>query len=415
MTAIAALVASATVATAQQSEIRIVGVQPTEGQSMLYGKVEQDFEAAHPEIDVIFEYYAGEAYKSKLPTLLQSNTRPDIFFSWGGETLVDQVEAGFTRPIGDEIEAAVLESFPQAALEAYTVNGDLVGLPLFARAVVLWTNTALTGAAGVDHTQIETWDDFLAAVRQLKEADITPIIAGGQDKWPLNFYWSYLVLREGGPTVIPDAMAGAGEGFESAPFAAAGRDMRELVALDPFQPGFMATTADNASGLFGDGKGAFHFMGDWDYSVARDRSSSGEGVPDEDLAMLSFPVIADPVAEGGGSAVLGGINGWVASNDASPEAVAFLAFMIGEEYQRFAAEEDIFIPVVEGARSAIANPFKREVAQMISESDTFQVFLDQYLGASVGATVNDVSADLAQGAITPEEGAAQIQEAWDFR
>ena len=37
------------------------------------------------------------------------------------------------------------------------------------------------------------------------------------------------------------------------------------------------------------------------------------------------------------------------------------------------------------------------------------------VGLIYGATINDISADLAQGVITPEEAAAQVQESWDFR
>lgn len=304
---------------------------------------------------------------------------------------------------------------PEAALNAYTVDGNLYGLPLYATEVIFWTNTALTDEAGIDLESIETWDDFLGAVQTLKDADITPIIVGGQDKWPLHFYWSYLALREGGPDVVTNAMAGENDGFENEAFVAAGEDLQELVEMEPFQDGFMGTTYETSSGMFADGEGAFYLMGDWDYLPMRERSTSGEGLPDDQLGILNFPVISDPVAEGGAGATLGGINGWAVTASAEPEAVDFLAFMLSEENQREAASRELFIPVVPAAGEALENPFYSQVSQDIAESSYHQIFLDQFLGASVGATVNDVSADLAQGAITPEEGASQVQEAWDFR
>ena len=66
------------------------------------------------------------------------------------------------------------------------------------REVVFFYNKELVAKAGVDPTTIKTWDDFLAAVKKIKEAGITPIIMGGGEKWPMHFYWSYLVMREGG-------------------------------------------------------------------------------------------------------------------------------------------------------------------------------------------------------------------------
>ncbi|WOI57829.1 ABC transporter substrate-binding protein [Palleronia sp. LCG004] len=400
---------------AQQTEVNILRVQPGDEEEAFYAEVEAAYEAEHPDVDVVFEYIANEAYKSRLPTLLQSDARPDIFYSWGGETLREQAEAGFLQPIAEMVPEEALSTFPEAALNLYTVDGSLYGLPLYATEVIFWVNTDLTGQAGVDHTQIETWEDFLAAVQTLKDADVTPIVAGAQDKWPVHFYWSYLALREGGPDVITNAMAGEDGGFENEAFVAAGEDMQELVALEPFQPGVMGTTYETASGMFADGAGAFHLMGDWDYLPMRGRATDGEGLSDEQLAIMPFPVITDPVAEGGADATLGGINGWAVTQGAPQEAVDFLTYLLNRDNQQAIAERGIFIPIVEGADEALENPFFQQVAQDINQSSYHQVFLDQFLGASVGATVNDVSADLVAGATTPEEAAERVQEAWDFR
>ncbi|QFU07760.1 maltose ABC transporter periplasmic protein [Rhodobacteraceae bacterium THAF1] len=400
---------------AQQTEVNILRVQPSDEEQAFYAEVEAAYEAENPDVDVVFEYIANEAYKSKLPTLLQSDARPDIFYSWGGETLREQFEAGFLRPIGDVVSDEAMSAIPEAATNAYTVDGSLVGLPMYATEVVFWVNTDLTEQAGVDHTSIETWDDFLAAVQTLKDADITPIIAGGQDKWPVHFYWSYLALREGGPDVVTTAMSGENDGFENEAFVAAGEAMEELVALEPFQPGVIGTTYETASGMFADGMGAFHLMGDWDYLPMRGRATDGVGLSDDQLAIMSFPVISDPVSEGGDGATLGGINGWAVTADASDQAVDFLTYLLNTDNQTTIAERGIFIPIVEGSDEALPNAFFQQVAQDIQQSDYHQIFLDQFLGASVGATVNDVSADLIAGATTPEDAAAQVQEAWDFR
>ncbi|PJE26918.1 carbohydrate ABC transporter substrate-binding protein, CUT1 family [Pseudooceanicola antarcticus] len=414
MAALLAGLASAGGAMAQ-TEINVLRVTVNEEQEAYYEQIAEAFEAEHEGVNVTFEYIANEAYKSKLPTLLQSNARPDIFYSWGGQTLVEQAEAGFLQPISSMLSESFVETIPEAGLTAYSVDGTLYGLPLYATEVIFWTNKALTDQAGIDLDAIKTWEDFLGAVQTLKDADITPIVVGGQDKWPVHFYWSYLALREGGKDIISQAMAGEDGGFENEAFVAAGEDFQELVALEPFQPGYMGTTYETASGMFADGAGAFHLMGDWDYLPMRERSTSGEGLPDDQLAIVNFPAISDPVAEGGDAATLGGINGWAVTNSAEPEAVEFLAYMLSAENQREGARQQLFIPIVKGTGDALDNPFYAKVSKDIEDSSYHQIFLDQFLGASVGATVNDISADLAQDAITPEEAAAQVQEAWSFR
>lgn len=410
--AIAVISGQAAFAQAQINVMRVV-VNPEQEQYL--EQIARDFEAQNEGVTVTFEYVANEAYKARLPTVLQSNAAPDIFYSWGGQTVVEQVEAGFLQPIDDLLPEGFRETIPEAGLQAYEVEGQLYGLPQYATEVVFWTNTALAEQAGIDYNAIETWDDFLAAVQQAKDAGLTPIVAGGQDKWPLHFYWSYLALREGGPDVVTNAMAGENGGFENEAFIEAGRKFQQLAEMDPFQPGYISTTYETASGMFADGAGVFHLMGDWDYLPMRERSTSGEGLPDDQLAIISFPAVADPVAEGGNEATLGGINGWAVSANAEPEAVEFLAFMMNAENQREAGTQQLFIPIAVGTSDGMENPFYVQVAQNIEASSYHQIFLDQYLGASVGATINDISADLAQGAITPEDAAAQVQEAWDFR
>lgn len=398
-----------------QTEITVLRVAVNDEQEAYLAAIAEAFEAQNEGVTVNFEYVANEAYKSRLPTLLQSNARPDIFYSWGGETLVEQAAAGFLQPIDDLLPEGFSDTIPEAGLQAFSVDGALYGVPQYATEVVFWTNTALTDQAGIDIDAIQSWDDFLDAVQTLKDAGITPIVVGGQDKWPLHFYWSYLALREGGPEIIASAMAGDNGGFEAEPFVAAGRQFQRLTEMEPFQPGFISTTYETASGMFADGAGAFHLMGDWDYLPMRERSTSGEGLPDDQLAIISFPAVSDPVAPGGDTATLGGINGWAVSNSAEPEAVAFLAFMHNAENQREAGRQELFIPIAIGTADEMANPFYITVAEHIEASSHHQIFLDQFLGASVGATINDISADLAQGVLTPEDAAAQVQEAWDFR
>ena len=85
-----------------------------------------------------------------------------------------------------------------------------------------------------------TWDGFLASVQKIKDAGITPISLGGQDKWPAHFYWSYLVVRLAGQDAFNAARSGDGDGFADAPFVQAGQMFLDLVAMEPFQDGFLA-------------------------------------------------------------------------------------------------------------------------------------------------------------------------------
>ena len=60
-------------------------------------------------------------------------------------------------------------------------------MPFDTGAVPIFYNKKLFDKAGVKAEDIKSWDDFLAAVKKLKAAGITPIVVGAGEKWPMHF------------------------------------------------------------------------------------------------------------------------------------------------------------------------------------------------------------------------------------
>ena len=122
------------------------------------------------------------------------------------------------------------------------VGGKIYGVPVQLSQVALFYDKPLLQKGGVDPASIKTWDDFLAAVKKLKAAGVTPIVMGGGEKWPMHFFWSYLLMRTGGSEVLSDAEAGKNGGFKGAAFVEAGK--RPEGALRPAAlPGRLAEHA----------------------------------------------------------------------------------------------------------------------------------------------------------------------------
>ena len=99
-----------------------------------------------------------------------------------------------------------------------------------------------------------------------------------------------------------------GPDFDEPAFVKAGEDLKALLAAGPFQPGFMDTTFEQATGQFGDGKAVFHLMGDWDYGTSKANSGTGKGIPDDQLATIRFPMVTG--GAGQASDTFGGVTGW---------------------------------------------------------------------------------------------------------
>ena len=403
------LLALTVCATRADTTVKILHLQETPKYLEVWKQIGADFEKQNPGVKIDWQFLENEAFKAKLPTTLQSKERPDLFFSWAGGVFYEQARAGVLRDITSFIEGEWAATLSPAGVRAFTYEGKVYGAPMKTVLEILWFNKALLEKAKVDPASLATWSGFIDAVKKCKAAGITPLATGGGDKWPLHFFWTMLALRIGGKEAFEAAYSREGEGFDSPTFVKAGEMFKELIDLQPFQPGFLGAKYPDAAGYFGDGKAAMYFMGDFLYAAQQKASTSGKGVPDDQLDFVAFPAV-----EGGkgNEDVLGAVEGWLVAKGAPDEAIKFLRFFLNKENQTRMAAAGIHVPLTLGAEAALENPYFRRVAEALNKAPYLQIVYDQFLGAKVGRVVNDISADLAAGATTPEEAAKTVEEAW---
>jgi len=407
LAAVALMVSAGTVTA--QTTVKWLHIEANPAQVKIWEEVARDFEAKNPGVKVDMQYLENEAYKAKAPTLLQSRDRPHIIFSWAGGVLKSQVEAGVLQDITALVQDHK-DKLSASAVAAFTMGGKIYGLPHSVSQVGFMANKELLGKAGVDASSIKTWDDLLNAVKKLKAAGITPIAVGGADKWPIHFYWTHLAGRIGGKAAFDAALGGRNGGFEAETFQKAGELFKQLVDLQPFQNGFLGFKSQPAIGHFGDGKAAMILAISSFYHTQKVFSADKIGVPDANLAWINFPVVAG--GKGEASDTLGGINGWIVTKDAPKESVAFIKHFISEDVQKRLAAGNYVIPTYKGAEAGLGSAFMRNISQNIAASRYHQNFWDQDLGPSVGRVVNDATAELAGGTMTPRAVAKAIQDAF---
>ena len=390
-----------------EETVKVLSINRDTGQwKQIYLDMADEYMRANPGVKIQLEFMEDEAFKQKLPTLLQSDAAPDLFFSWSGGVFYEQADQGFLKPLPDDVVAEWKNEMSAGGLAALSYNGKYYGAPEASQNVAIWYNKDNAKKAGVDPTKIETWDDFLDQVKTAKDAGVTPIIVGGQDKWPLHFYYSLLAMRIMGEDGLRASAAGENGGFDNDDWVRAGQEYMRLIELEPFQEGFMGAKYDAATGLWGDGGAVFTLMGDWDLGAQRAASSNG-GLSNEQLGVIRFPAV-----EGGKGKVtdtLGGASGFVLTRNAPDEAIDFLAFFLGPKAQKRAAAEGVYIPTAPAAGGLVEDSILKQFAQMGGASTYHQLFLDQFFGSTLGGAINDVSAQMATGDITPEEAAKHLE------
>jgi raffinose/stachyose/melibiose transport system substrate-binding protein len=394
-----------------ETVVRILHLQTNPKILAIWNEAAKQYESANPGVKVQFNYLENEAFKAKLPTLLQSKDRPSAFHSWGGGVMHEQVASGICKDITEQIsEGGFAETFYPATAQNFVVDGKAYGVPNDLAPIVFWYNKELCQKAGVDPTQIKEWGDFMEAVKKIKAAGITPIAAGGKDKWPLHFYPALLMMRILGKDGLQAAYEDKEGGFTNPQVLKAFQLYKELAALEPFQKGYLSNTYPEAAGVFHDGQAAFHLMGTWDLVDGRANAADKKGLPNEKMGWFFFPEVKD--GKGKANDLFASLDGWLVSKQAPKETVDFLKVWLGKEPQTKLAEQGLFIPPVKGTAEVIKDPFMKAIAQEIQTSDWIGIAIDQLLGPDTGRVFNDVSADMAAGNITPEAGVEAIEESW---
>jgi raffinose/stachyose/melibiose transport system substrate-binding protein len=392
-----------------QTTVRWLHIEANPAQVKIWEEVARGFEAKNPGVKVEMQFLENEAYKAKLPTILQSKDRPHIIYSWAGGVLKAQIEAGVLEDISAPMKGYSDQLAP-AAVAAFTQDGKIYGVPMVLSQVAFLYNKELMAKAGIDGTTIKTWDDLLAAVKTLKAAGVTPIVVGGADKWPLHFYWTYLAMRVGGKPAFDAALRGENGGFAGETFVKAGELLKQLVDLQPFQTGFLGFKNQQSVGYFGDGKAAMTLALNNVYLLQRALAADKVGLSDDKFGWFDFPTVSG--GKGDASDTLGGITGWLVTKGSPKEAVEFLKFFVSQDVQKRLAAANFLVPVISGADAGFTSTFMRNIAQNLAHSKYHQNFLDQTLGPSVGRVVNDSTAEIAGGSMTPKDAAKAIQDAW---
>jgi len=152
--------------------------------------------AANPnrQIELVGEVYAYDDMHNKLLIAIQSGV--------GAPDIVDIEISKFPNFLKGEIRLAemneyvnpVKSQFIESRLDIYAKNGKYYGLPFHVGAAVMYYNTEILAAAGVDPYSIDTWDDYVQAGLAVKEATGKPMTTvETTDQWT---FWPMICQRD---------------------------------------------------------------------------------------------------------------------------------------------------------------------------------------------------------------------------
>ena len=298
-----------------------------------------------------------------------------------------------TDSITDETRTALGD----AAFNAFTLEDKVYGMPLSVLPGGIYYSKDLFEQAGITETPT-TMAELEDAVAKLKAADIQPIALGAKDAWPAAHWYYFFALRE----CSPDTMAEAATTMEFTAdcWLAAGEDLEEFAGVEPFNNGFLTTTAQqgagSSAGLLANHQAAMELMGAWEPGVVASLTPDGE--PLADLGWFPFPAVDG--GEGEAGAMMGGVDGFSCSAQAPAACADFLNFVAGKTYQEGYAEAFQTLPASKDAQGVVTDPALLDVLAAYNEAPYVSLWLDTTFGANVGNALNTGVVNMLAGSGT---------------
>lgn len=362
----------------------------------------------NPNVTIKVTAIQNEDMDGKLQTALQDpSSAPDIFMARGGQKLADVVDAGQAMDLTNKISSDVKKNM-KAGLSADTVHGKIYGVPQSVLPGGMWYSKDLFAKAGITSTPT-TWDEFKDDIAKLKAANITPIALGAKDAWPAAHWWYWFALRECSTGAFNKAINK--KNFSDQCWVKAGKDVKELIDLKPFNDGYLTTSAQqgasSSAGLLANHMAAMELMGGWEPGVVRDLTPDKKDM--KDLGYFAFPTM--PGQKGSKTAVMAGSDGMAVGAWAPKEAVDFLNFISTKEWQEKYATAFATIPANTAASSAVTNPALKNAMDTYSHASSVSLWLDTVFGQNVGNALNAGVVNLMVGKGTPQSIISSVESA----
>ena len=370
----------------------------------LWEEVAAEFEDANPGVTVEVQGFQNEELQRTLiPNALTSGDAPDIFQAWGGGEIRDQVAGGHLKDLTGLVDDELAAIGPKAG--GWQLEGKTYALPFTFGISGFWYNKDLFAQAGITEPPT-TLDGLYDAIEKLKGIGTAPIAVGAGSGWPAAHYWYHFALKSCSPEALSAAQASLN--FDDPCFVKAGELLQEFIASEPFNEGFLATSAQegagSSAGLVATGNAAMELMGHWNAGVMggilRDETGDENATPPDFLGWFNFPAIEG--AAGDPTAALGGGDGFAVSKDAPDAAVDLLKYILSPEVQKRFGESGAGIPTVDAAQDSITDANLNLVQQGMDSASFIQLWLDTAYGGVVGTAMNENIVNMFGGQGTPQ-------------
>lgn len=362
------------------------------------------YQETHPNFKMDIECISDRtAYLQKIKILAASDELPAWFDSDPDTFFASLVDAGYVADMEALYEElGVADKFFNISKEyARLADGRLNLFTLECNTEYFFYNKEIFAAAGIEALPT-TMDELVAVCDKLVAAGYTPFTMG--DVWPIFRYFAMVPFRMSGNDFIEQASAGkiswgSEVGIEGAKW------MQKLATY--FPEGWTTIDYDTMINLFTSGQAAMMYNGTWVTQNVSDEN--GQLLPQFDT--FNMPMFSENDATGPSDYFANsGIGTAVNVKNTDAQMKDFLKFFF-ETYPDVAINKHNKLPSIMPSNPESLAPIYQKIMQDAAAVGTYAKCWDVVIDSASLETLNSATSDLALGAITPEEWAAQLDAA----
>ncbi|HUV07067.1 MAG TPA: extracellular solute-binding protein, partial [Spirochaetia bacterium] len=250
----------------------------------IYNDLIAMFQKENPGISVKYSAYKTDEWNTIISAAMKGGTAPDIVHlrAYGG--LEQYAAPGYLVPLDDKVPA--LKNFSPVALSGVTArkDGKMYGVPFATQTLVIFYNKKIYDELGLKEP--ETWDDFLANLKAVKNSGRVPLANGGKDGWMLEVMHGVICPNFYGANDFFNALVKGETNFMDERYR---KSLEKLMELRPYMPeNFMGVAYTDTQMLFINEMAAHFIGGIWEAGYFKAQNPN-----------LKFDVFAGPAARKG--------------------------------------------------------------------------------------------------------------------
>jgi raffinose/stachyose/melibiose transport system substrate-binding protein len=358
------------------------------------------FNEANPDIQVTVAYYDTDGIKDATKVAASSKTLPDMWFNWGGSLGGFFAENDLVYDLTDyAAKNNWKNTFSPGVLSLCTLSGKLAGYPTSYNVLDMYYRKDIFQKYNLSVPT--TFEQFEQVCATLKQNGIIPLSTGGLYGWHTMRYVELLIEHYAGAQ-LHDSMSAFQASHNNDAVIQALTKYKEFCDKGYFPAGFVTADPNDTKMAVFSGNAAMDLQGQWyDGSIIQEK---------QDMSL--YGTFAFP---SGGTNRLSAFAEMMQLNKNLSEAklaasIKFLDYYYSKEnVTKYAEYYNLPLPRLDADMPA-GQPNVAIMMETSNKNGTFTI-TDQAFPTEVADELFRVQDGIANGQVTPRDGAARIQAA----